>query len=299
MEADADAPAPASPKAVAETAKAPELEGRLLFHAGTGQRAALDEISELFRAKHPKVKVDFSYKGSGYFLADIMASREGDLYMPGEAFYVDQAAERGFVEEYEPEKHTAAYFVTVIATPKGNPKNIKTIEDFARPGVRVGLGDPKACAVGEWHERIFKKAGIFDAVKKNAIQNAQCIPELGNATKLGAIDATIIWTPTAAVYLKDIEIIPMPEGTRAEIPLPVVVLTTSKNKAVAKVLQDFVLSDEGRACFRKHAYVLDRDRVESEVEWLVEAARVAKDPSVPINEETCGHLVEEVRRQRH
>jgi hypothetical protein len=32
--------------------------------------------------------VDFSYKGSGYFIADISASRMGDLYMPGEEYYL-------------------------------------------------------------------------------------------------------------------------------------------------------------------------------------------------------------------
>jgi molybdate transport system substrate-binding protein len=30
-----------------------------------------------------------------------------------------------------------AYFVTVIITPKGNPKNIKKIEDFAGAGVCI------------------------------------------------------------------------------------------------------------------------------------------------------------------
>lgn len=295
---DAARAAAVPPKAVAQQ-KAPELQGRLLFHAGTGQRAALDEIAELFKARHPKVEVDFSYKGSGYFLADISASHEGDLFMPGEAFYVEQAAKRGFVEAYDAEKHTAAYFVTVIITPKGNPKHITRVEDFARQGLRVGLGDPKACAVGEWHERIFEKAGILEAVRKNTIQNAQCIPELGNATKLGAIDGTIVWMPTAALYLKDAEVIPMPAETRVAVPLPVVVLTTSKDKALAQALQGFILSDEGRACFRKHAYVLDLGQVDAEIEWLVRAAQVARDPKATISEETCGHLVEEVRRQRH
>jgi molybdate transport system substrate-binding protein len=283
-------------EAVAEPEQ--ELEGRLLFHAGTGQRAALDELAGMFEAKHPKVKVDFSYKGSGYFLADILASHEGDLFMPGEAFYVDQAMERGLIEEYDPAKDTAAYFVTVIITPKGNPKDITCIEDFAKPGVRVGLGDPKACAVGEWHERIFEKAGVLDAVKRNTVQSAQCIPELGNATKLGAIDGTIVWAPTAAVYLQDCEVIPMPADVRAEVPLPVVVLTDSKDKPLARAMQQFVLSDEGRECFHHHAYVLDLAKADEDIDWLVKAAQVAKDPSIPISEETCGPLVGEVTRQR-
>ena len=62
-------------------------EKRLLFHAGLGQRMALNEIKAIFEKKHPDIKVNFSYKGSGYFIADITRSKQGDLFMPGEEFY--------------------------------------------------------------------------------------------------------------------------------------------------------------------------------------------------------------------
>ena len=59
-------------------------EKSLLFHAGLGQRAALNEIKGVFEKMHPVIKVNFSYKGSGYFIADITRSKQGDLFMPGE-----------------------------------------------------------------------------------------------------------------------------------------------------------------------------------------------------------------------
>ena len=62
-------------------------EKNLLFHAGVGQRSSLTDIQKLFQEKYPNVHVNFSFKGSGYFIADISRSREGDLYMPGEEFY--------------------------------------------------------------------------------------------------------------------------------------------------------------------------------------------------------------------
>ena len=130
---------------------------RLLFHAGAGQRSSLNEVAELFKERHPGVRVDYAYKGSGYFLADVTASREGDLYMPGEEFYLKQAVDRGYITDYDPKSDIVAYFVTVIITTKGNPKDVRSVKDFVKRGLRVGLGDPKACAIGVWHERIFKK----------------------------------------------------------------------------------------------------------------------------------------------
>jgi molybdate transport system substrate-binding protein len=66
-------------------------EKRILFHAGLGQRGALNEIKVVFEKRNPDIKVNFSYKGSGYFIADITRSRQGDLFMPGEEFYLMQA----------------------------------------------------------------------------------------------------------------------------------------------------------------------------------------------------------------
>jgi len=284
---------------------------RLLFHAGAGVRGGLDEIGTLYQERYPDVRVDFSYKGSGYFLADIQASERGDLYMPGEEPYLLQAVERGYITDYDPERDIAAYFVTVIMTPRGNPKGVKRVEEFARPGLRVGLGDPEACAIGIWHEKIFKRAGIWEEVRRNATLAAKCIPELGNAVQLGAVDATIVWASTAILYLRDSEIIPMEPRYRGIIRLPVATLKFSQNPEAARALKEFVLSDEGKRIFRSHALLTKPGLVDAEgfcadggrasdpdLQCLVRAAEVAKDDSIPATEESCGHLVKEVQRQR-
>jgi molybdate transport system substrate-binding protein len=276
-------------------AKSPK---HLLFHAGAGQRASLDEIAGVFQQRHPDLQIDFSYKGSGFFLADISISKEGDLYMPGEEFYLLQAQKRGFIAEYNPETDRPAYFVTVIITPKGNPQNIHSVADFAKPGLRVGLGDSKACAIGLWHERIFMKAGIWDKVKKNATMNAKCIAELGNACQLKAIDATIVWASSAMLYLKDVDIIPMEPEYRGLVKLSIGTLKFSRYPKEAEELKAFILSDEGREIFHRHAYCINPDSVDTDMKWLVAAVKAARDPTLPLDEQTVGPLVKEVKRQR-
>jgi len=285
-------------------------EKSLLFHAGLGQRMALNEIKEVFEKRYPDTKVNFSYKGSGYFIADITRSEQGDLFMPGEEFYLLQAVERGFLTDYNPKTDVPAYFVTVIITPKGNPKNIKAIEDFAKPGIRVGLGNPKSCAIGIWHEKTFKKAGIWEKVKANATLSAKCIPELGNATQHKAIDGTIVWATTAVLYLRDVDIIPIEYRYRGIIRLPVGVLKFARYREEAQKLMDFILSEEGRGIFQKHAYAVNPGipigkegfcldgTTDKFMEYLVNAAKAVKDESFPVTKETVGDLAEEVLRQR-
>ncbi len=284
---------------------------QLLFHAGVGQRSSLNEIQVLFQRRHPEIQVNFSYKGSGYFIADITRSKEGDLYLPGEEFYLLQAAERGFITDYDPARDVAAHFITVILTPRGNPKQIKRLEDFARPGIKVGLGNPRACAIGRWHEKTFKRAGIWEAVQKNATMSAKCIPELGNAAQHRLIDATIVWATTAVLYLRDCEIIPIEPAYRGVVRLPVTLLKFSKHPKSAQLLKDLILSDAGRQIFRSHAYAVGAVPHDEEMfvrggdrstdllmRQLVQAAASVKDSSREINRKGVGPLIGEVQRQR-
>ncbi len=286
-------------------------ERNLLFHAGVGQRSALTDIQTRFKKSHPDVHVNFSFKGSGYFLADISRSREGDLYMPGEEFYLLQAAERGFITDYDPNHDIAAYFVTVILTPRGNPKQIRCVEDFAKPGIRVGLGNPKACAIGIEHEKVFKKAGIWDEVQRNATLSAKCIPELGNAAQHNLIDATIVWATTAVLYLRDCEILPLSIPYRGAIRLPVARFSFSKYPREAELLKQFILSDQGRKAFLGHAYAVGSIKQDKEgfltagdtsteplMGWLANAAAIVKDPSRKATAEEVGPLLGEVIRQQ-
>jgi len=286
-------------------------EREMLFHAGVGQRSSLMDIKKVFEARHPDVCINFSFKGSGYFIADVARSKEGDLYLPGEEFYMLQAYERGLVQKYDPVKDVAAYFMVVIATPKGNPAGIRKVEDFARPGLRVGLGNPKACAIGIWDEKIFERAGIWEEVRKNQVQSAKCIAEALTGVQHGAVDAALVWSSTAVLALNDIEIIPLEPKYRGFVKLPVAVTTFSKHPDIARQLKEFILSDEGKAIFRSHAYVTDPGPLDDEgfctdggraseddCRWLVAAARAVKDRSMPVSEETVGPLVGEVLRQR-
>lgn len=283
----------------------------LLFHAGVGQRSSLNEIKDLFQQRHPETRVNFSYKGSGYFIADITRSQEGDLYLPGEEFYLLQAAERGFIRDYDPAHDVAAHFITVILTPRGNPKQIKRVEDFARPGIKVGLGNPKACAIGRWHEKTFKKAGIWEAVQKNATQSAKCIPELGNAAQHRLIDATIVWATTAVLYLRDCEIIPIEPRYRGVIRLPVALLKFTKYPEAAQLLKDLILSEDGREIFHSHAYAVGPVAHDKQgflqagdqhtdllMKQLVRAAAIVKIPKGKGTLKSVGPLIGEVRRQQ-
>jgi len=124
----------------------------------------MDELGPLFEQKYG-VKVTYNYAGSGHLLNQLELAQQGDVYQPGSTYYFDIAREKSLID-YE---KRVAYHVPVIAIPKGNPANITYLNDLTKPGVKVALGDPKACAIGKLGDKILEKNGIKDAVGDNVI----------------------------------------------------------------------------------------------------------------------------------
>jgi len=88
------------------------------------------------------------------------------------------------------------------------------------------------------------------------------------------------------------------------------VLKFARYKNEARELMNFILSDEGRSIFHKHAYTVDKvipvdkdgfcldGTTDKDMEYLVNAAKAVKDESFVVNTKTVGDLIEEVMRQR-
>ena len=176
-------------------ARAAEAATTLMVHAGAGIRPPLDELGKKFEEK-TGTRVDFNYKGSGCLLADICFSKKGDAYIPGELFYIEQAEERGMLAK----SRIVAQMSTVVIVQKGNPKKIKSLRDLTRPGLRIGIGDPDAVAVGRAATESLVKADILDDVKKNVATEALNVVELGIGVKLRHLDAAIVWDATAHLF---------------------------------------------------------------------------------------------------
>lgn len=216
---------------------------------GAGLQPAMDELGRMYLDR-TGVRVDYRYAGAGMLISTLMTSRQGDLYIPGEAFYVDQARKHGFIAEDK----TMCFMTPVIAFRKGNPKDITRLEDLARPGLRVALGDPQAIAIGPMTERILQRAGIFDAVERQVHMKAACVPELANALATHSADAGIIWDVMAVQNVKSLDSIPIDPKYNEASEVLVSRLTCSKKQAEAKKLMEFLISDEAAAVFHKYGY---------------------------------------------
>ena len=214
---------------------------------GAGIRPAMEPIKAEFEKVHG-CTVRVNYAGSGTLFGSLQAGTEADLYLPGDAWYIRRAEEKGLIESHR----VVAWFVPVIAVQKGNPSGVKELKDLAREGLTVGLGKPEACAVGNVSGSLLSAAGLRDRVK--ATFEALTVNRLANQVKLKALDSAIIWDATAEQYPEDIDAVAIEDGNSHAVALSMGVLKQSKNKELAQEFADFAASDFGAKCFRENHY---------------------------------------------
>lgn len=228
----------------------------LLLYCGAGISPPVDELVNVFFAEYG-VKVVPDYAGSEVLLSKIKLSGRGDLYMPGDSYYVGQAEKAGLILSRRP----VSYWVPTILVQKGNPKNIRRLQDLLKPGVRVGLGDPNACAIGRTTWQMLAKSGITRKdLEDNLLFQSLTVNELGMQIQARSLDAVIVWDAMALYYSQYGDQAPIPLADNVVSTVDVGVLKFTKDQESAERFAAFLTSEKGRAIFARQNYTTEKPK---------------------------------------
>lgn len=227
----------------------------LLVFAGAASKPPTELAAEAFSRK-TGVKVDVIFGGSGYVLSQMQLGRTGDIYFPGSSDYMDIAKAKGLV--LPGTDKPVVYLVNAINVRKGNPKNIKTLGDLARPGLRVAIANPEGVCVGLYAIEILEKNLNPDqlaAIKANIVNYPESCEKTATAISLATVDAVIGWSVFEHWDPERIETVPLAQKELIRIGyIPVAVSSFSKQPALAQQFIDYLLSPEGQQFYGKFKY---------------------------------------------
>jgi len=239
---------------------------------GSATKPAIEEAAALYEKKHP-VRVLLHFGGSGKMLSEMKLARRGDLYLPGSSDFMDMAKREGLVLA-DTEKRVA-YLIPAINVLAGNPKNIRSLEDLARPGVRIGIARPDAVCVGLYAAEVLERSGLAEKVRPNIVTHAESCEKTAQLAALGAVDAVLGWRVFHYWQPGKIETVLLdPEQIPRVGYIPIAVSVDSKDRARAQGFIDFLIGEEGQAVFRKWHYLTS-----------VEEARRFARPDTPVGGE--------------
>jgi molybdate transport system substrate-binding protein len=222
----------------------------LLAFSSDSIQPALDEAARSYRhTTGTEVKVTYCKQKQAFAQAK---EQKGDLFFSGHTDAYENAKKEGLAREGT--QRVIGYLKVAIAVPKGNPQKIASLSDLARPGVKVGLGDPATSQLGQVSEELLKKAGLTDAVHSNVVARGDCCSKVADLLISGKVEAVLGWASFSKWAPDKVETIPLPADLAKPLPVTGLVFATSKNPKAAARFISFLRSRTGKAIFAKYGY---------------------------------------------
>jgi molybdate transport system substrate-binding protein len=229
----------------ATASSTPALSGTITVLAASSLAGTFTDLGKSFEAAHPGVTVKFSFGASSTLATQINSGAPADVFASASTKNMTQVSDH----------HNAANPTTFatneaeIAVPPSNPQHIATIEDLAKPGVKVALCQA-AVPCGVVAQGAFDKAKI--TVKP--VTEGPDVKSVLTTVELGEVDAGVVYKTDVLAAGSKVLGVEIPENENASTAYPIAALTASKNKAVADAFVAYVLSSTGRTVLTKAGF---------------------------------------------
>jgi molybdenum ABC transporter molybdate-binding protein len=222
-------------------AEKPEV--RLL--AGAMLRPAVEETIAAFEEREG-VQVTRVFNGCGILVAQMRATQGGGV---PDAFF---ACDLSFMEQVNDlflDAVNVSQNQLVILVDKGNPHNIQTLRDLAKPGLRVGVGHEKQCALGVLTQETLLQGKVQGQVMKNVKVQTPTGDMLVNQMRTGSLDAVVVYISNAAEARGALDAIPVENIPCAVATQPFAISKESTHKHLMGRLLDAIRARQSRERF--------------------------------------------------
>jgi molybdenum ABC transporter molybdate-binding protein len=220
---------------------------KITLYAGAMLRPAIEATITEFE-KREGVDVTRVYNGCGILVAQMKAGQTPDAYFACDVEFMKQ------VQDYFPKAEDVSQNELVILVQKGNPHGIRSLKDLAKPGLRVGVGHEKQCAMGWLTQRTFDESGYKTEVMKNVVVQTPTGDMLVNQMRSGSLDAAVAYLSNAAgsaEFLDAIRIQGIPCSVATQ---PFGVARDTEHKQLVERLLEAIRDDSSKERFTSEGF---------------------------------------------
>lgn len=232
-----------SPPAGGSQSSSGTLSGSITVLAASSLTDTFATIASQFKAAHPGVSITFSFGASSDLATEIQQGNPADVFASASTSTMTQIGTAAV---------KATNFATntmEIATPPGNPKNVASVADLAKSGVKVAVCDP-AVPCGVVAKQVFDNA----KVTVHPTASEQDVKSTLTVVESGEVDAGVVYVTDVKAAGNKVTGVSIPAKINATTTYPISVLKGAKNPALAQAFVDYVLSAAGQQVLRAAAF---------------------------------------------
>ncbi len=239
----------------------PTASDDVIVFAAASLTESFTEIGRAFEAAHPGVTVIFNFAGSQQLAQQLGQDAPADVFASANVAQMQVAIDADRVDSGA--QQTFARNRLVVITPADNPGAITTLNDLARPGLKIVLA-AKDAPVGAYAlaylEKASQAAEFGEGYQSNVLGNVVSYEETVKAAlakvALGEADAGIVYasdvTPDQAAQVQTIAI---PDDLNTIAVYPIAPVSNSNRAQLARAFIDYALSADGQAVLEKYGFI--------------------------------------------
>ena len=223
----------------------------ITLYCAASNRAVMEGVRKRYEAETGR-RVSIQYGPSQTLLSQIEISKTGDLYLPADDSFLTIGAEKGLVLEVL----NVARMQAGLVVPKGNPKNLTSLEDIVGSDLRLVQANPDAAAVAKLSRKILTESGKWAALDESTTAYRTTVTDVVNDLLVGAADVGIVYDAVLYPFPK-LEFVPIPGLEAANSQIAIGVLECSKRPAAALHFARYVTAvDRGLAQYSEQGFTV-------------------------------------------
>ncbi len=228
--------------------------------AAASLKDAFGDVKAAFEKTHAGVTVEYNFGGSDTLATQIHQGASADVFASANIKQMNVVVSAGDVAPSAP--RVFAHNTLVVVYPKGNPANIQTLQDLAKPGLKLVLaantvpaGQYAVDFLGRASADASFGAGFKDAVLKNVLSYETDVRSVLNKVTLGEADAGIVYVTDAKTVQAQVGTITIPSALQTAASYPASALKGSPHADLAQAFVDYLLSTGGQATLTKYGFL--------------------------------------------
>jgi molybdate transport system substrate-binding protein len=228
--------------------------------AAASLQGAFTKIGSQFHTAHSNVTVSFNFGGSDTLAGQITQGAPADVFASANVAQMNVVVKGGQISSSAVQ--VFAHNRLVVIVPKNNPANIQTLQDLAKPGIKIVLA-AKTVPVGGYALTFLSKASAdpsFSAsyqanVLKNVVSYETDVKSVLSKIALGEGDAGIVYTTDAATEPNSVTTIAIPDAFNVIATYPIAPLKNSKQSSTAQQFIAYVMSSDGQNVLASYGFI--------------------------------------------
>jgi molybdate transport system substrate-binding protein len=220
----------------ATTTAAPTLKGTINVLAASSLTNAFTALGKDFESAYPGTSVKFSFGSSATLVTQIRNGAPADVFASADQANMDKVVKAG---DNAGTPQNIAKNKLEIAVAPGNPKQITSVADLAKPGIVVVLCDPSV-PCGKFANQVLANAKVTVTPKSREINVKATLSKV----TLGEADAAIVYVSDVKSAGGKVEGVTIPDSINVLTTLPIVALKGSSHSDVATAWNNYVVAHQ-------------------------------------------------------